>query len=669
MPSNDFDYNKLPPIQLTSYKGASLLNGTNLKTYNLGDEKLRINLNGNRQKFYNEVKKIKASDQPIIHYDIHQFPSDFTLQKTLRIRRTVNDAEKKGLDNSKLWRNLTKDRSVTSTVQCIANGYGISCQPFNITLTTGCAPNFMNDKEGDIPIYTDAQLNYLVADTTRIPKIKTKGNPPVEFEVEIYKFTDDGKHFYKEQMKLQFKRWLWIQNQQGVNVVIFPMVGGGVYLQQLIQTSQNEARVIIHNALKEAIQEFNEEYKVTNIQEVIYTLPDDNNNSADYMTACYFSRDYGSTSTTKPPVFTIANGDVFEVAEAIANDPRYKGIKVGMINPGSDRTIGGAYKSQYTLDPQNKDKIPLEETIFHLTNATTQTIDSNKNNFAVYKKESFPSGLQSINPFGKKPNAPLPTPQASASDINVNNNNNTASISQPNTHKQDFGNIFHPNAPSPEPLVPPLPVHSNPSITTSAPVQPAAPTNPGTPPAPQAQPVTNPATQPQPAANNPAPTPAANAASIQAPANINLTDTWMIRERLKPRPEWKALNLKKVSNSEIKGQSSKGTEITITKNSINFSFKNLNAEKDTIRQALKLLITAANGANYETKSDAEIHRLNISFSGDDKVQQVLKSVCQEPDFAKYFNIIEPMLIPDAAENNDNDDAHASIPGLNPPGNS
>lgn len=290
---------------------------------------------------------LQQQKMTVIDFDPGVFPVVTDLDRTLH---THAQADKKNVADA--WRANTKHRSVTSVVSCFADGFGDEVSQFPLTLTTGCAPNFMGTSPADEKTFiVNNQLN---------------------------------SRLYKDTMKQLFKRWLMSQDNFGVNAVILPFVGGGVYLNKLAMNEQDTARQLILEALKEAL----EESAFKNIKEVIFAAPDDQHgfdaNKSYHNAAKIFSR---YSQQQGMPNLTVANVDIFDAA----NQLQQKGIVVGMINPGSDRTIGGHYRK--TLDGSPRDKITLEELICNYTDTVfVQSKDFNQQQLVL---KPYPPHLHS----------------------------------------------------------------------------------------------------------------------------------------------------------------------------------------------------------------------------------------------------------------------------------
>ena len=322
--------------QLTRLRG--------LDPYNLKDPSITSQLQTKRTQLLKQMisdqgnQQIKLIDVPIVHYDPRVFQDAREVRKTLHIREHADESAQ-----AKHWRFRSKHRDITSSVMCYANGFGLTVKPFPIILTTGCAPNFMGSSSRD-------EATFL-----RNGKLK---NP---------------KH-YENTLKLLFKRWLRVQDAKGTQILIVPLVGGGVYLKKVIDTA--EAKDCIHRALRDALTEM----KFSNIEEVVYSLPDadlDTNNprrSKDYRMA---EKIFSSYQNPNGPALSVANVDVLQAAGSCYHEGNKK---VGLINPGSDRTIGGAFMSFKTTQQSSHVKITLEELICNFSNAAfIQSIDFNKN--------------------------------------------------------------------------------------------------------------------------------------------------------------------------------------------------------------------------------------------------------------------------------------------------
>ncbi len=592
----------------------SALTTCNIDAYNLDDSDTITDLNNARGEIFERAKRKNQSSygaKPCIHYDENIFNNNVEneLVKTLNTRATQKVIDQSQPQNhSKNWCKNTKYRTVTSTVTCFGDASGnkfldendpkIENRPFEIVLTTSCGINFMDTNSEDLADYV------------------IKGH--LQKQGSQYVFTPQGEQRYLEEMEGIFKRFLWAQAQKGVNVAILPLLGGKLYVGMLDNANKIKAKNMIHTALKNAIESLDYNGQLNSISEIIYSIPDATNQN-DLIAADMIFKNFSSKSGNL--TVTLTNADIFDAAHKLRNmSPQ---PVVGISNPGSYRTIGGAYEEWSRVKTIKNDEhinmkkmAPLEETICNLTDAVfRQSIDQptkkTTNNyeggpFIDFKKNKPVPAL--TNPL---PTAPLPTPASSF-------------------------------APPP----------TNPHAST---------TNP----APQSQP-------PQPAAAQPQQNPNSNSATIQAPHNVNLISTWAVRH-MSQQNEWREFGFKEDNNNGVKTYQGKigDTKVAISKNAISFQFKDGSQQKDVIRKALRLLIAGTYGENYKNATNVQ-SKVEVSFSGSENVQQILKAVCQEPEFAKYIKIAgaAPAPAPQPAQaTNTSNDNNTSSPSISGPSHS
>lgn len=279
----------------------------------------------------------------IIHYDPSVYDHQDEILKTLHV-----DGKADSYSRAVAWRHQTKHRDVTSEVTCYGNGFGERVSGFPMVVTTGVGYNFMGSSPSDEFLYvTNGKLK--------------------------------SREAYQHAMTLLFKRWLRSMDDAHVEVAIIPMISGGVYVKKLSRSERAVARELIQKALMTALasSDFN------SLQEVIHVNPNDR---AHVLSGMYktgqrvFSQYQGTTS------LTLTNADFFEAAEK-AN---VAGYRVGMLNPGSDRTLGGKFMHFLTV-PENGN-YTLEEIIFNLTDIyRTQSLDYLRK---PYRYQTYPRSLQ-----------------------------------------------------------------------------------------------------------------------------------------------------------------------------------------------------------------------------------------------------------------------------------
>lgn len=351
---------------------------TGCRSYTYDDPDIIKKLAATRAKVFNQLSpqsKYTLSNQmvTVVDYDPNILPTATDRDRTLH---TDAKADKKNVADA--WRDKTKHRSVTSRISCFADGFGEEVTPFFVIMTTGCSPNLMGSSPADEKTFS----------------------PNGQLDTKLY----------KETMKLLFKRWLMSQERFRVEAVVLPFIGGGVYLNKLDKIEQDKARQIILESLKEAL----EESSFKNIKEVIFATPDDKNGitaNKSYRLAAKIFSSYSQQPGW--PNLTVANIDIFDAANHI----QQQGHVVGMINPGSDRTIGGAY--QDTLDGKERAKITLEELICNYTDtAFIQSIDFNQQ---ALKLKPYPQHLQAKNVSNISQSQAQITPTATSTALSVKN--------------------------------------------------------------------------------------------------------------------------------------------------------------------------------------------------------------------------------------------------------
>ena len=339
----------------------------------------------------------------VISYDPNVFSNYELLEKTLYTAAQAENGDPtqgEGEAPANQWRYLTKHRTITSQVTCYGNGYDDSVDSFKLVLTTACAPNLMGTSPND--------LNEFVKNDK----------------------LDEKK--YKATMKLLFKRLLAEQDNFSVHTVIMPVLGGDIYLKQA--SDKKKALALIHLALKETL----EKAQFRNIQRVVYTIPEDLSQDREtmYADAANVLRDYNQKQPTNnnAPELCLINSDVFATAKHFTD----QGLRVGLINPGSDRTIGGQYQE---LAPA------LEEQICTLTDAAwVQARDLNPQ-LGIQNYRPFPQYLQQTS---------IQSPAQSSTGHVLNHISRTSgehTEATPTTHPSDPTSV-----PVPAEEVSPLPV-------------------------------------------------------------------------------------------------------------------------------------------------------------------------------------------------------------------
>lgn len=358
---------------------SSYLDGKNIRAYDLQDETVRKDLFAARKNIYHRVNQAyqelvpnillppamykskdavaieEAQTSVKVHYDPLVFPDRNDVVKSLYTAESDNALSDYNL------RKLSKHRCVTSQVNLYANGFGeINNTPTHLTLTTGVAPNFSHaDEKGELKQFTNPDGSFMAG-------------------------------AYQDVMKLSFKRWLSAQDNSGVNVVVMPFIGGGIFLNCLDDQQKALAQKHIVIALKQALQEEGVAYK--NIKEVVFALPDnDKSRKISSDDAYQLLQDYSGS-----PSVTVANVDIFEAVNALSQpDANGQQLSVGLINPGNDCVIGGGYKA--ALDHE---KTGLEEVICHLTDAVyIQSEQFNEKNIGQKMVQHF-SAFDEAHQFG-----------------------------------------------------------------------------------------------------------------------------------------------------------------------------------------------------------------------------------------------------------------------------
>ncbi len=226
-------------------------------------------------------------------------------------------------------RRLTKHRIVTSPITAYRlDSQGKVVINFRFTMTTVAAPNFSKPGLQDFKDYTqqDGSLK---------------------------------QQTYQKALKNILKQALVAQDDARVQVVILPAIGVGVYIAALTPGEQNAARNMFASALQEALAETH----FTHVQKVICSLPNEKDGGQNLVlnavTSAVSGQNLGNVE------LTVGNIDVFAAAKNAAD----KSYNVGILNAGSDRTIGGKCEALPTT---------FEEQLFNQTDALfVQSIDYN----------------------------------------------------------------------------------------------------------------------------------------------------------------------------------------------------------------------------------------------------------------------------------------------------
>jgi|GEM_PF-2146009 len=342
-----FRVTSLPNSKNSMFENPKNISKDNFKAYNIYHSFDRSSFTKLREKIFNtnHLKHDNSSlvQRPVaVYYDASQIDQHEIGQTLLT---SINNNGHEAVEKSKSWRHKTKHRTVVSNATCYGTGFSEEVQPFEMIIATGCAPNFSKVDYPDMAKF---------------------------FEKGILKEAD-----LKATLKLLYKQWLYVLTQHGADVCIFPFVGSGIYLDCLNDEDKITVKQLNLQAFKEAIEEVNPK------AEIVLALPNTDRANADRQSPDFtmaeniFSQNYRSSTS-----FSIVNGDIFSLARAAT----MSGKKPGILNPGSDRVIGGQM-----LDCT---KTSLEEIIATLTDmAFYQSSDFNRNfNYQVY-----PDSL-SVNP-------------------------------------------------------------------------------------------------------------------------------------------------------------------------------------------------------------------------------------------------------------------------------
>jgi hypothetical protein len=293
-----------------------------------------------RKQFDRDLLNSKTSKEAVqIHYDPIVFSDKASISRTLRTKATV-DQDRDPL--SQTWRHCTKHRLVTSKVTGYMTGRGDFTRPsFEIIITTACAPNGKNGKE-DRKKYFSAK--------------------------------DKDLSEYKKIMLLTYKRILHAQITNGAEVLIIPPIGLGVYLDKVPPGQKEKAIEMNYHALREAIESIG---PGSPLKEIICVAPNSGNENK------HLRKAHDVFSNCRPPIpTTFAPADALETAQKLTE----KGYQVGIVNAGSDRTIGGGYAK---INPEKL--LPMEETLSQATDLVyIQAQDKGNPN---YQYIPLPNGL------------------------------------------------------------------------------------------------------------------------------------------------------------------------------------------------------------------------------------------------------------------------------------
>jgi hypothetical protein len=155
-----------------------------------------------------------------------------------------------------------------------------------------------------------------------------------------------------------------------------PFVGGGVYLNKLLPADQKRVRECIHMALIAAVTE--ERPRCKNIKNIHYfpVVPNDDVNAKNKLKYSdeFDAGSFGamiSGAGTGISVMT-HDTDMFQMINAIGKN---KTSNIGILNPGSDRTMGGNGGNK--AEGVHFEATPLEEQLFHRTTLSKLSTDHN----------------------------------------------------------------------------------------------------------------------------------------------------------------------------------------------------------------------------------------------------------------------------------------------------
>lgn len=380
----------------SSSQGTLLTQGFNLPAREEENSAVKANRDAAKVRIIEEGSQVEANRSTIrIAYDPDIFKDMEDLKRTFY---TYNHLESRSVPEPK--RAITKHRLISSDITLYGNGQGEKYStPATVYLTSGCAPNFMGNSAVDINHYLNRSEDGFI-------------------------FKDSGLSEYETTMTLIFKRLLYEQDLAGVNVMILPLLGGGVYLAKLTEAAKKEARQAITRAFQDALKQSS----LIHIKKIIYTIPDVQGKDDLYQEAAGVLADY----QTDIPI-ELTNADMLDAAKVYSQNGKNK---VGLINPGSDRTIGGRYEDAYG----HGRSVPGEETIFSLSDAGQIQAANNNTSLLSARMEAFPGHLR-LAPSAASTSAPAkpvevkatfhstPIPSRSASHSASLNTNSVASSS------------------------------------------------------------------------------------------------------------------------------------------------------------------------------------------------------------------------------------------------
>lgn len=258
------------------------------------------------------------------------------LQQTLLTRdsrsRTYPDKNARGQDISKPFLKNTKHRIVAAKVLVLATMTRELPKPCPAVIVTACAPNFMNFGLG----YKNEDLGrYLKPDHSAL---KDNGRP------------------YKEDLKRIFKSSLYAMDQQGVKVGLIPLFGGGAYLSLLNDQAiapnlspKAHARQMIHEALIEAFCEMKTAGQFQSLEKIVYCLPRSEHKPDDHSSPYEAARTTLRVRQHEHPDWPVGDIELSEgdILEEAVHFQEGLGKSVGILNAGSNTTIGGAFQNPY----------------------------------------------------------------------------------------------------------------------------------------------------------------------------------------------------------------------------------------------------------------------------------------------------------------------------------
>lgn len=306
------------------------------------------------------VSKINASgrkNRPIRITLIPREKTQFT-DKNLTRPALSQDERTRLLNNSfnltgnnteiNLTRAETKWRCITSECFLYANGDKFLDSQVRMIVTTGCAPNLA----GSVEDKNRYMLN-----------------------------TDINDKIYLQDMKVLISAWLQEQEMAGVNTVVMPMVGTGVYIPQGLRA---KASLLVARAIRESVEEFLLTSK--SVKKVyVATFSDEAAKSGEIK--CYQTAknnmitEVTETDDNKLLASTGNKGDIFKIIPELAKD-KTNGT-IGLINAGADNNIGGACaiksKPDGTAYSTGKAHFPFEEQLADYSDVImTQSVEFNE---------------------------------------------------------------------------------------------------------------------------------------------------------------------------------------------------------------------------------------------------------------------------------------------------